>query len=114
MSGQHLTVPGPRPERPAITIYGASDDCIEVEGDITEEFDACGKEDGTLTLSDGTVIKHSFFTCWRFEVVTLADGAQVEITKCPEDDDDNYSDRVVIASPIEWVRFDGDGTVASR
>lgn len=36
-----------------LTIYGASDDLVELEGAISEEFDAYGPWSGTLTSPDG-------------------------------------------------------------
>lgn len=42
-----------------ITVYGASDDLIEVEGDISEEFtyQSTGSEGDYLAFSDGTILR---------------------------------------------------------
>lgn len=41
----------------ATTIYGASDDLIEVDGDITEEFDAIEQHPYYLGFSTGVVLR---------------------------------------------------------
>jgi hypothetical protein len=41
-----------------LTIYGASDDLIEIEGDIDEEFNPPEYDEPTLLVfSDGTILK---------------------------------------------------------
>lgn len=54
------------------TITGLSDDLIEIEGDITEEFTAPGWnddfEEGIITCSDGTALRFEYGKggLWRF------------------------------------------------
>lgn len=59
------------------TIYGSSDDLIELEGDVSQEFGAYERcEDGegfVLALSDGTLLSVRYDGCWRFK--TLAAGS---------------------------------------
>ncbi|GHG97377.1 hypothetical protein ACFORH_42755 [Amycolatopsis roodepoortensis] len=85
-----------------IKIYGASDDLIEVDGDIRAEFPVTDTgEDGVLlAVSSGVVIRIRYRTCWRIDLVT---GAGVEIVPCPEDDEDNYSDVATITDPVTWI-----------
>ncbi|HEU4540304.1 MAG TPA: hypothetical protein VFR23_04180 [Jiangellaceae bacterium] len=90
-----------------ITVYGASDDLIEVEGDVEEEFDysAAGNSDDSgylLAFSDGTVLRIWLDSAWRIKPVTTGAGKLV-IVPCPEDDEDNYSDRATIDAEITWV-----------
>lgn len=87
-----------------ITITGHSDDLVEVDGDIREEFTA--RDDGHVTLSDGTVLAYAYtYTgVWRFEV-ERAGSATVEIQRCSGNEDAKvYTDKVTVSSPIEWVR----------
>jgi hypothetical protein len=85
-----------------ITIKGASDDVIVIGGDMSEEIDVY--ENGHLTLSDGTVLAHSYTHVWRFEV-ERAGSATIEIERCSGDEDaDVYTDKVAVSSPIEWVK----------
>lgn len=85
-----------------ITIHGASDDLIEVDGAISAEFAVTNTGDGgvLLAVSNGVVLRIRYRTCWRIEHVT---GAAVEIVQCPEDDEDNYSDVATITDPVSWV-----------
>ena len=39
-----------------VTIYGASDDLIEVKGDLTEEFNPGGDGPSFLAFTDGTIL----------------------------------------------------------
>jgi len=89
------------------TVYGASDDLIEVAGDIYEEFNpAAGHDDGEsdlLTFSNGVVlgIRFSDDGIWRIVPITGAD--KVTIWQCPTDDaDDRYSDRAEVDGAA-WV-----------
>ncbi len=92
-----------------IEVYGASDDLIEVEGDIREEFYAIEEasgDGGLLSFSDGTVfgIRYSDAGVWR--IAPVVKGTAFEgITQAPEDDDDNYSDRALLGEGVTWVVF---------
>lgn len=87
-----------------ITLSGHSDDLIEVEGDIREEFGASIKEDDPgelVAFSNGVVLRIKYRTCWRIDLV--AGQGHVHIVPCPEDDEDNYSDVATITEPVDWV-----------
>lgn len=89
----------------SITIYGASDDLIEVEGDISEEFSALGEDDGYLiAVSDGTLLRVRYTAdgVWRIEPVHQG-GADLDIVQAISADDDNYSDRATLTGTIDWV-----------
>jgi len=92
-----------------IKIYGASDDLIELEGDVTEEFPFTGKGKGEggdlLAFSNGTVLRIDYTDpgVWRITPVIHGVGRFV-LTQCPEDDDNNYSDIAEIHDAnITWV-----------
>lgn len=91
-----------------VVVWGASDDCIEIEGDVREEFYAAAKDawfDG-LVFSTGTVVEveYDHNGVWRVGSVRPG-GATITREYAPKDDEDNYSDRLTIVSdePIEWV-----------
>lgn len=88
-----------------ITIYGASDDLIEIEGDIREEFTP--KEDGEpeyLAFSDGTVLSILYTTDGFWRIQRLAVGtATYNKTEAIDADTDDYSDEVVLSGDIKWV-----------
>lgn len=89
-------------------VTGASDDLIELDGDIYEEFglhnDEGGEDAGDLiAFSNGVVlrVRYSQSGVWRITPVTGAD--KVSIVQAPEDDDDNYTDRATITEPVLWA-----------
>lgn len=51
-----------------VTIYGSSDDLIEVEGDISEEF---GHDNGFLFFDDGTIVQVEYNNggVWRINII---------------------------------------------
>jgi hypothetical protein len=93
----------------AITVYGASDDLVEVEGDIREEFNpASDDEPSYLAFSDGTVLSIHYTErgIWRITPVARGDGSGVlTIHQVVSEDPDSYTDRAEIAGDIRWVVF---------
>lgn len=87
-----------------LKIYGASDDLIEIEGDIREEF---GPPDGPVLLgfSDGTVLQVQYGAggnaFWRITPIIYgsASYSKTEAT----DEDERYSDVVTLDGDIKWV-----------
>ena len=83
-----------------IRIYGASDDLIEVEGDISEEFNhyASGDKDEPtyLGFSDGTILRVLFDrdSIWRFTPLIVGKARLVHTVCTIDDPDDAYSDQV--------------------
>lgn len=96
-----------------ITVYGSSDDLIEVEGDIREEFaalDGYTEEDdegGLLAFSDGTVLRVGFSPAgiWRITPVVLPKPEALTVALAVEGDDDNYSDRATLDADVSWVVY---------
>jgi hypothetical protein len=94
-----------------ITVYGASDDLIELGGDIREEFDAYRKGE-VVAFSNGTLlrVRYEDTGIWR---ITLLSG-EAHIVPAPADDEDNYSDRATITGPVKWVAFGDQVAYAPR
>ena len=86
-----------------ITIYGASDDLIEVEGDIREEFYAIDAEACILGVSDGTALSVEFDRQGIWRIRRLAAGTATY--KLTEAAGSNYSDKVELDGQINWVVF---------
>lgn len=90
----------------AVTIYGTSDDLIEIEGDIREEFYHIGDEDGPtyFAFSDGTVISvsYTFEGIWRIFPVVLGTGV-LNIKQAVSSESDDYSDRAELTGDIRWL-----------
>lgn len=105
------------PESPVkniiFTMYGASDDLIELEGDIDEEigaFDVVRK----FVMSEGTsgTIEYTEDGVWRINI--LKTGSAVVVIDHPTneeiEEDTNYTDKALVSGKIEWIVFD-DGTL---
>lgn len=89
----------------SVTVYGASDDLIEIEGAISDEISPDDDEKPTrLAFSDGTVLSVVYDKdgCWR--VNRVAEGsAKMEKVEAQGSDTDNYSDRVTLTGEIRWM-----------
>ena len=92
-----------------IKIYGQSDDLLEIEGDVEEEFGLGEKEANhgvVLGFSCGTLLKVLYDNegIWR---ITVLDKGSAKVTHTQAmDPDKDYSDSVVIEpfdSVVTWV-----------
>lgn len=97
---------GTKPAAQSVTVYGASDDLIEVEGAITEEFgamDCSGEEPRYLAFSDGTVLRVTYSAkgCWEIRQVAVGHA----VFECVPHDNDatTYSDRATLTGVITSV-----------
>jgi len=92
-----------------IRIYGASDDLIEIDGDIREEFchpSLSGK--WWLACSDGTLFSVRYDGRWRF---ALESSGSAPFTKLEATENEGsrldstpaYSDIITLDAPIRWV-----------
>jgi hypothetical protein len=102
----------------SVTITGASDDLIEIDGDIYEEFPAPtvdGVVGGVLAFSDGTVLSITLTNeVWRIHTERRGPhSGDLTITQAVAGDPDNYTDQAVINGPIGWVLL-GTDWVAAR
>lgn len=96
----------------SVTIYGASDDLIEVGGALYEEFSALNdhreETGGILAFSDGTVLDVIYDHNGVWRITRLATGtATFEKIEAPpeEGEDGNYSDRVTLTGDFAWCVF---------
>lgn len=88
-------------EMTEIKIRGSSDDLIEIEGDIDEEFTHYSDETAVLAISDGTLLSVEYDGIWR--IAPIHKGS-AEMTKHEgTDEDDDYTDIVTLTGNIEWV-----------
>ena len=87
-----------------VTVDGASDDLIEIEGAIRDEISPSDENPAKLAFSDGTVLSVAYDKdgCWR--VNRVAEGsAKMEKVDTEGPDTDNYSDRVTLTGDIRWM-----------
>lgn len=86
----------------SVKIRGYSDDLIDIEGDVSEEFDANGLIHYLVSTSTGVLLRVRYAAVWRIDVISGADN--VHIVPCPENDDDNYSDVATVDGDVSWVQ----------
>ena len=93
--------------RASVEVFGASDDLIEVEGALCEEFNALNLEEGgLLAFSDGTLLRVIYDQDGIWRITRLAEGkAEFEKDENPPTDDERYSDRVTLTGDLRWVVF---------
>jgi hypothetical protein len=92
-----------------IRVYGASDDLIEVEGDLQEEFNPPSNRSGDslisfLAFSDGTVLSIIYGPEGIWRINRVAHGS-ARYDKEEGTDDGHYSDVVTLTGEIAWVVF---------
>lgn len=90
----------------SVTVHGASDDLIEIEGCITEEFGAWKCEGKSLAFSDGTVIsvRYTDEGCWEFRRVEV--GTATFFHETHDNDRTTYTDRVKLTGEdLRWCVF---------
>jgi len=88
-------------------IYGASDDLIEIQGDLSEEFSG-GEKPCLLIFSDGTVLTIKYgkehLAVWAITLVTQGKLFS-KISHCTDEDAERYSDTAHLQDGLEWVYF---------
>jgi hypothetical protein len=88
------------------TVYGASDDLIEIEGGIYEEF-TYRDDEGTgelVAFGDGTVLRVTYTHDGVWRIAPVARGtATLSIVQAPEGDEHNYSDRATLTGDLRWA-----------
>lgn len=96
-----------------IEVTGASDDLIELDGDIRDEFSYAGGRD-RLVFSDGTIltVEYDREGVWRIRPIEYG-GASVMVRPAPDDNEDDYTDNVTLTGDIEWV-LHGDQKVKAH
>lgn len=86
-----------------VTICGASDDLIEIDGDLTDEFNPSNDDPSYLAFSDGTVLRVQYDGFWR--VVRLRTGTAGFEKHEGTDMDTDYTDKVTLTGDLLWVVF---------
>ena len=87
----------------SVTLYGTSDDLIEIEGDIREEFGVYGDDENYVGFSDGTVARIAYNDdgCWEIRVVVT--GASAHEHTPHDNDETTYTDRLTLTGDITWA-----------
>lgn len=100
-----------------VHVHGASDDLIEVDGALSEEFTYDATDANYLAFNDGTVLAvvYSREGFWRINPVVKG-VADIGIVYAVDADSDDYSDKVTLTAPNpstlpwRWV-LHGNGLV---
>lgn len=89
-----------------IIVRGYSDDLIEVDGDITEEFYALkpeGENPDLLAFSDGTVLAVNYANDGIWRITPLTRGTATLTVEQALVDGPSYSDVASLDGPVRWV-----------
>jgi hypothetical protein len=87
----------------SIKIYGASDDLIEIEGDLEEEFNHYSDEPVLIAVSEGTLLRvvYDGDGIWRITKVT---GGSATMEKIEGDVEKDTNDVVTLSGvDFKWV-----------
>ena len=98
----------------SITVYGASDDLIEIEGDIREEFNWIPEERETrvLAFSDGTLLRVSYDDDGIWRLVRMVKGS-ANFEKVEGDAEEDTPDKVTLSgAEIKWVVLGEESAIA--
>lgn len=87
-----------------IKIYGYSDDLIEVDGDISAEFEVYGDVSNLLVTSNGCVFKIVYDMDGRWVITPIVVPSKVTWHKVDlVMDDDNFYTDVVTVENVRWI-----------
>lgn len=86
----------------AVMVTGASDDNIEVDGDICDEFQG-GDETAYLAFSDGTVLSVRYTDEGLWRINRIRGGSAAYEHQDAEDPDGVYTDKVTLTGDLTWV-----------
>lgn len=93
-----------------ITIFGASDDLIEIEDDNGPGEEFCSYDGGYLGFSTGLLVKIEYTGLGEWKITPVRgdiDGPGRKLIRCKSTDDD-YSDVLVLDEQIDWIMFAGE------
>lgn len=90
-----------------ITVLGASDDLVCVEGDINEQWDYGGDDadwaGDVVAFSDGTVLRVQFAEDGFWRITPHAKGPAFLRIDQASDEDEDYSDKARVDGDVRWV-----------
>jgi len=93
-----------------VTVYGASDDLIEVDGDIYEEFSHNSDEPALLAFSDGTVLRVTFDEDGIWRITPVISGTATFSHEFGQDDRE-HSDKATLDGDVRWVMYGSEMAV---
>ena len=82
-----------------VRVYGSSDDLVEVEGDLSEEFDG---DKVNLIFGDGTqlLVWYGNDGCWHITRAKEGTATYTKVFTATDSNSDSYSDRVELEGDL--------------
>lgn len=103
-----------------VEVYGMSDDCLEVEGDLMDEFGAYGGPH-FLHFSDGTVLEAEYCPpdddTYYWRIKTHVSGSGTKIARKPgtyDGEDGRKCDKLILIGDLGWVECWGSADGPTR
>ena len=99
-------------------IYGASDDLIEIDGQISDEVDAYSSSDEPIKFKTSQGTKGSIMYDGNWNITIIEEGTDfVKVIESVGDDNDHteentkdvpsYSDVLILEGELEWIKVKG-------
>lgn len=99
-------------------IYGASDDLIEIDGQISDEVDAYSASDEPIKFKTSKGTKGNIIYDGEWKITITEEGSDfVKVIESVGDDNDHteentknvppYSDVLILDGELEWVKIKG-------
>ena len=99
-------------------IYGASDDLIEIDGQISDEVDAYSSSDEPIKFKTSNGTKGNITYDGEWKITITEEGSDfVKVIESVGDDNDHteentkdvppYSDVLILDGELEWVKIKG-------
>jgi len=99
-------------------IYGASDDLIEIDGQISDEIDAYSASDEPVKFKTSQGTKGSIMYDGNWNIIIREEGPDfVKVIESVGDDNDHteentkdvppYSDVLILEGELEWIKVKG-------
>lgn len=85
-----------------VKIYGASDDLVEIDGTLEEEF-SCPRGRAFLSFSDGTILFIEYNNIGEWKISRMVSGSAEYSHTTPEGDD--YTDKVELTGELRWALY---------
>jgi hypothetical protein len=86
-----------------VEIYGHSDDCIEIDGDIHEEFYLIDDEPNWLAFSDGSLLSIDYTKDGTWRIHRMSTGTAAFSKTEATDSGDDYTDKATLEGDLSWV-----------
>ena len=90
-----------------VVVYGASDDLLEVDGDLRQEFLFPAEGIGVLIFDDGTQLQWTYSEegLWKASIAALGPTTTISLEEAVDPESDDYSDHVRLSGPLSAVTF---------